>query len=176
MEPYSRILLQFLYCFSNGLQNVEAFVFGTRLTRITHHLKDRDVDAALKAVHEDVVDFGGGTRIGETLRTFNYFWSRRVLGQGAAVLVISDGWDRGDVEVLRREMDRLQRSAYRLIWLNPLLGSPRYEPLTRGIQAALPFIDDFLPVHNLASLEDLGRRLERLYRGTGQRVRRRSSG
>ena len=171
MEPYSRILLQFLYVMSNGMQKVEAFVFGTRLTRITQHLRERDVDSALRAVHRDVADFGGGTRIGAALRTFNFEWGRRVLGQGAAVLIISDGWDRGDVGTLTREMERLQRSSHRLIWLNPLLGSPRYEPLTRGIQAALPLIDDFLPVHNLESLEQLGRHLRRLYRGEASRAR-----
>ena len=165
MEPYSRILLQFLYVASRGLDHTEAFVFGTRLTRITRQLRHRDVDEALRAVHHDVQDFGGGTRIGEAIRAFNRLWSRRVLGQGAAVLIISDGWDRGEPEALEREMARLQRSAYRMIWLNPLLGSPRYEPLTRGMQAALPYVDDFLPVHNLASLEDLGRHLSRLRAG-----------
>jgi len=164
MEPYSRVLLQFLYVVTRGMGSVEAFVFGTRLTRITHQLRERDVDAALEAVHHEVVDFGGGTRIGEALSTFNVEWGRRVLGRGATVLLISDGWDRGDPAVLGREMDRLRRSCHRLIWLNPLLGSPRYEPLTRGIRAALPHIDDFLPVHNLESLEQLGRHLERLAR------------
>ncbi|MEE2778643.1 MAG: VWA domain-containing protein [Acidobacteriota bacterium] len=165
MEPYSRILLQFMYVASRGLEKTEAFVFGTRLTRITRQLKHRDVDLALRSVHEEIEDFGGGTRIGEAIRGFNYRWSRRVLGEGAAVLVISDGWDRGDPDILEREMARLKRSAYRVIWLNPLLGSPRYEPLTRGIQAALPHIDDFLPVHNLQSLEDLGLHLQKLARG-----------
>ena len=140
-------------------------MFGTRLTRITRQLRHRDVDEALRAVHHDVQDFGGGTRIGEAVRAFNRQWSRRVLGQGAAVLIISDGWDRGEPEALEREMARLQRSAYRTVWLNPLLGSPRYEPLTRGLQAALPYVDDFMPVHNLASLEDLGRHLKRLRAG-----------
>ena len=165
MEPYSRILLQFMYVASRGLEKTEAFVFGTRLTRITRQLKHRNVDLALRSVHEEVEDFGGGTRIGEAIRGFNFRWSRRVLGEGAAVLVISDGWDRGDPDVLEAEMARLQRSAYRVIWLNPLLGSPRYEPLTRGIRAALPYIDDFLPIHNLQSLEDLGRHLQELARG-----------
>ncbi|HVR30224.1 MAG TPA: VWA domain-containing protein [Thermoanaerobaculia bacterium] len=173
MEPYSRILLQFLYVASRGLDRTEAFVFGTRLTRITRQLRHRDVDQALRAVHHEVQDFGGGTRIGEAVRSFNRLWSRRVLGQGAAVLIISDGWDRGEPDVLEREMARLQRSAYRVLWLNPLLGSPRYEPLTRGLQAALPFVDDFLPVHNLESLEDLGRRLRRLRPGRrGERAGR----
>ena len=163
MERYTRLLLHFIYSLTTGLdQPVESFVFSTRLTRITRQLRDRDVDRALREVSAAVSDWSGGTRIGEALKTFNFDWGRRVLGHGAVVLVISDGWDRGDVDVLRREMARLQRNCHRLIWLNPLLGSPQYEPLTRGIQAALPYIDDFLPVHNLASLEDLARRLSEL--------------
>jgi uncharacterized protein len=162
MERYSRLLLKFVYAISNGLEDVEAFVFSTRLTRITRQLKASQIDVALDQVTAVVRDWAGGTRIGESLKTFNYDWSRRVLGQGAIVLIISDGWDRGDIELLDREMERLQLSAHRLIWLNPLLGSENYEPLTRGIQAALPYIDDFMPVHNLASLEQLGQLLERL--------------
>jgi len=155
MDRYSRILLQFVHTMEQGLSRVEVFVFGTRLTRITRQLRVRNIDAALERVSKEVQDWAGGTRIGESLLTFNTRWARRVLGQGAIVLIISDGWDRGDVEVLRREMARLQRMSFRLIWLNPLLGSPTYQPLTRGIQAALPYVDDFLPVHNLESLENL---------------------
>jgi uncharacterized protein with von Willebrand factor type A (vWA) domain len=162
MDRYSRTLLQFIYALSNKLEKVEAFVFSTRLTRITRHLRERDVDEALDQVTRAVQDWSGGTRIGEVVKTFNYDWGRRVLGQGAVVLIISDGWDRGDVDLLEREMSRLQLSCQRLIWLNPLLGSPSYEPLTRGIQAALPYVDDFMPVHNLASLEQLGHLLEHL--------------
>lgn len=162
MERYSRVLLQFIYVISNGLEKVEAFVFSTRLTRITRYLKERDIDAALDQVADAVQDWAGGTRIGEALKTFNYEWGRRVLGQGAIVLIISDGWDRGDIDLLEREMRRLQLSCHRLIWLNPLLGSVNYEPLTRGIQAALPYIDDFLPIHNLESLMQLGDLLEQL--------------
>lgn len=162
MERYSRVLLKFIYVISNGLENVEAFVFSTRLTRITRQLRQRDIDAALDQITASVQDWAGGTRIGEALKTFNYEWGRRVLGQGAIVLIISDGWDRGDINLLRREMARLQLSSQRLIWLNPLLGSESYEPLTRGIQVALPHIDDFLPVHNLTSLEQLGNLLEKL--------------
>src|SRR3712207_2211327 len=103
-----------------------------------------------------VHDWGGGTRIGEALKDFNFHWGRRVLGHGAVVLLISDGWDRGDPDLVARETARLQRTSHRLIWLNPLLGRPGYQPLTRGLQAALPFVDDFLPVHNLHSLEQLG--------------------
>lgn len=170
MERYSRVLLKFIYAISNGLEKVEAFVFSTRLTRVTRYLRARDIDAALDQVTAGVCDWAGGTRIGESLRTFNFEWGRRVLGQGAIILIISDGWDRGNVDLLRREMNRLQLSCRRLVWLNPLLGSPRYKPLTRGIQAALPYVDDFLPVHNLKSLEELGLLLERL--GENRPVRR----
>ncbi len=162
MEPYSRLLLHFIYAVSHprsadpGVSRVEAFAFGTRLTRLTQELAERDVDRALQAAAHRIEDWGGGTRTGDALREFNFTWSRRLLGQGAAVLIISDGWDRGDIGLLGHEMERLHRSCHRLIWLNPLLGSPDYEPLTRGIVAALPHVDDFLPVHNLASLEQLG--------------------
>ncbi len=162
MEPYSRLLLHFIYAVSHprsadpGVSRVEAFAFGTRLTRLTQELAERDVDRALQAAAHRIEDWGGGTRTGDALHEFNFTWSRRLLGQGAAVLIISDGWDRGDIGLLGKEMERLQRSCHRLIWLNPLLGSPDYQPLTRGIVAALPHVDDFLPVHNLASLEQLG--------------------
>jgi len=162
MEPYSRLLLHFIYAVSHprsadpGVSRVEAFAFGTRLTRLTQELAERDVDRALQAAAHRIEDWGGGTRTGDALRAFNFTWSRRLLGQGAAVLIISDGWDRGDTDLLGKEMERLHRSCHRLIWLNPLLGSPDYQPLTRGIVAALPHVDDFLPVHNLASLEQLG--------------------
>jgi uncharacterized protein with von Willebrand factor type A (vWA) domain len=163
MERYTRLLLHFIYGMKAALsQPVEAFVFSTRLTRITRPLQIRDLDVALENVGQLVNDWAGGTRIGESLKTFNFEWGRRVLGRGAVVLMISDGWDRGDTEILKSEMARLKRNCHRLIWLNPLLGAPDYEPLTRGIQAALPHIDDFLPVHNLASLEDLANRLAEL--------------
>lgn len=162
MEQYSRLLLHFLHTLYQGMDNVEAFVFGTRLTRITHELRTRNVDVAVSQVAQTVQDWAGGTRIGESLHTFNYRWGRRVLGRGAVALIISDGWDRGEVRVLREEMDRLQRSCFRLIWLNPLLGMAGYQPLTRGIVAALPYIDDFLPVHSLHSLVELGELLTSL--------------
>ena len=162
MDRYSRILLQFVHTVSNGLRDVESFVFGTRLTRITRLLRERDIDEAVGAVSKQVVDWSGGTRIGEAVKEFNYIWGRRVLSGGPVVLLISDGWDRGEPKLLAREMERLQRSCYRLIWLNPLLGSASYRPITQGMQAALPFVDDFLPVHNLASLEQLGARLTAL--------------
>lgn len=163
MEAYTRVLLQFAY----GLvrlhgADVEAFVFGTRLTRITRDLEQGSPEEALSRVSEKVPDWSGGTRIGRALREFNVDWARRVLGRGAVVLLVSDGWDRGDPDVLRREISRLQRSVARLIWLNPLLGSFGYEPLTRGMQAALPHVDDFLPIRNFVNLEDLARHLESL--------------
>ncbi len=169
MERYTRLLLHFIYAVvgagrgpGTDRRPVEVFVFGTRLTRISRPLRNREVDRALHEVSLAVPDWAGGTRIGEALKAFNFDWGRRVLGGGAVVLLISDGWDRGDPDLLRAEIARLQRSCHRLIWLNPLLGSPEYEPLTRGMQAALPYIDDFLPVHNLASLEDLAAHLARL--------------
>jgi uncharacterized protein with von Willebrand factor type A (vWA) domain len=167
MERYTRVLLHFIYGMKAALtQPVEAFVFSTRLTRITRPLQIRDLDLALKNVGELVHDWAGGTRIGESLKYFNFEWGRRVLSRGAVVLIISDGWDRGDIELLNREMARLKRNCHRVIWLNPLLGAPDYEPLTRGIQAALPHIDVFLPVHNLASIEDLADRLADLEKRT----------
>jgi uncharacterized protein with von Willebrand factor type A (vWA) domain len=169
MDRYTRLLLHFLYSVEASLQRVEVFVFGTRLTRITRVLRRRDPDAAIAAVASHVQDWAGGTRIGDSLRTFNRRWARRVLGQGAIVLIISDGWDRGDPELLAAEMARLQRSSYRLLWLNPLLGSSSYRPLTQGIQAALPFVDDFLPVHNLASLEALAQTLNEVQQGRPSR-------
>jgi uncharacterized protein with von Willebrand factor type A (vWA) domain len=160
MSVYSRLLLHFVHTVSNGLSNVETFVFGTRLTRITRQLARRDVDEALALVTKSVQDWSGGTRVGESLRTFNRRWSRRVLGRGAAVLIISDGWDRGDVRILGEEMARLQRNCHRLIWLNPLLGLEDYRPVTAGMSAALPYIDSFLPANNLDSLIALGKALE----------------
>ena len=172
MDRYSRTLLQFLHTVEHGLDRVEAFVFATRLTRVTHELRTRDPGTALNEVGKHVQDWAGGTRIGDALKEFNYRWSKRVLGRGAIVMIISDGWDRGDIPTLRREMERLQRNCFRLIWLNPLLGLASYQPLTQGIQAALPFVDDFLPVHNLDSLEALGRHLQKI---EGRRPTRRQT-
>ncbi|MFQ5570736.1 MAG: VWA domain-containing protein [Rhodothermales bacterium] len=156
MEPYARMLLHFMHAVTGGLRRVESFVFGTRLTRITRYLRRRDVDDAVGTTAREVNDWAGGTRIGEALKEFNYTWLRRVLRSGGVVLIISDGCDRGDTDLLGREMARLARNCHRLIWLNPLLGYEAYQPLTRGMQAALPHIDDFLPVHNLDSLQQLG--------------------
>ena len=162
MERYTRMLLHFVHTVAVSGQQLEAFLFATRLTRITRHLAHRGVDQAVAEVARAVPDWAGGTRIGEAIKSFNYLWARRVLRGGAVVLVISDGWDRGEPDLLSREMARLQRSCDRLIWLNPLLGSPTYQPLTRGMQAALPFIDDFLPAHNLHSLQELAKHLNSL--------------
>ena len=159
MERYARMLLHFIYSVAEGERRVEAFVFATRFTRITGEIARHGVrDAPMVARH--VPDWGGGTRIGDAVRTFNVQWARRVVSRGAIVLLISDGWDRGDPDMLGREMARLQRSCRRLIWLNPLLGAPGYQPLTRGMQAALRFVDDFLPAHNLTSLEALAAHLQ----------------
>jgi uncharacterized protein len=155
MAPYTRMLLHFLHTLRRGVDRAEVFVFGTRLTRITHQLRARDVDLALADVSRQVADWSGGTRIGGALRTFNTTWARRVLGQGAVVCIVSDGWDRGDPGLLAAEIAHLQRSSFRLIWLNPLLGISGYQPITRGMAAALPFIDDFLPANNLTSLQAL---------------------
>ena len=171
MERYTRMLLHFIHTIATGPDQVEAFLFATRLTRVTGQLAHRGVDEAVAEVSNAVPDWAGGTKIGEALKAFNFRWARRVLGWGSVVLVISDGWDRGEPELLRREMARLQRSCYRLTWLNPLLGSPTYEPATRGMQAALPFVDDLLPVHNLASLEDLAKHLSALSSKRGARRR-----
>jgi uncharacterized protein len=162
MALYSRVLLQFLYALTNGVDHMEAFAFGTRLTRLTRELRQTnggEVDGALKRAAALVNDWGGGTRIGESLKTFNYDWARRVLGHGATVAIISDGWDRGDLDLLDRELRRLRLSCRRLMWLNPLLGAPGYQPLAQGIRLALRYVDDFLPVHNLSSLEALARAL-----------------
>ena len=156
MERYSRMLLHFIHTITAGMRRVETFVFGTRLTRITRYLKQRDIDDAVSSVSQKVNDWAGGTRIGDAFKDFNYLWARRILRSGAVVMVISDGWDRGDIPLFEREVARLSRNCYRLIWLNPLLGYENYEPLTRGIKAAMPYIDDFLPVHNLESLEQIG--------------------
>ena len=170
MERYTSFLLRFLYVVTNGLERAEVFVFGTRLTRLTRPLRQSDMDMALQQAAETVNDWGGGTRIGEALKTFNFTWARRVMSHGPTVLIISDGWDRGDLDLLRREMLRLQLNCRRLIWLNPLLGAEGYEPLAQGIQTALPFVDDFLPVHNLASLEQLAAHLQKLtHRRSAQR-------
>ena len=169
MDRYTRLLLRFLHATTQGLEGVETFVFGTRLTRITHQLRVRDPDRALDEVTREVVDFSGGTRIGDAISSFNRRWARRALGRGAIVVVISDGWDRGDPELLAAEMAHLQRSCHLLVWLNPLLGLEGYQPLTRGMSAALPYVDLVLPAHNLASLAALAAMLGQVTHGSGTR-------
>lgn len=159
MEKYSRLVLQFFYSLSHSFKNVECFVFGTRLTRITLQLKLRNIDQAVSEAAGEVVDWAGGTRIGDSLTTFNRQWSRRALGRGAVVMIVSDGWERGDVSILGAQMRYLQLRCYRLMWLNPLMGKANYQPQVEGMTAALPFVDDFLPIHNLNSLSALAAHL-----------------
>jgi len=162
MEKYSRLVLQFFFSLSHSLKNVECFVFGTRLTRISLQLKLKNIDRAVNEAAAEVVDWAGGTRIGGSLATFNRQWSRRVLRRGAIVMIVSDGWERGDMDNLRAQMRYLQLRCYRLIWLNPLMGKAHYQPQVEGMAAALPFIDDFLPIHNLHSLSTLAAHLSAL--------------
>jgi uncharacterized protein len=159
MAPYARMLLQYLQASVASHARVEAFVFGTRLTRVTRELAGRDPDRALARAAEHVSDWSGGTRIGAALAELNREHGRRI-GRGAVIVVLSDGWDRGDPETLAAEMARLRRCAHRVLWLNPLAADPRYEPLTRGMQAALPHVDHLLPGNSIASLEALASLME----------------
>jgi uncharacterized protein len=162
MERYSRMLLHFAHAVSKRHQRVEAFLFSTELTRITRELRLPRPDDALGAVSRAVRSWSGGTRIGAAVKEFHQRWSRRALVGGPVVLIISDGWDCGDPRELGNEIARLQRSSHRLIWLNPLIGTADYAPLTRGLQAALPFVDDFLPARTLTNLADLAVHLNAL--------------
>lgn len=165
MSGYSRMLLHFLHAASNakgaGWADVHAFTFGTRLTNITRHLRVRDVDSALRRAGAEAQDWEGGTRIGESLGAFNKQWSRRVLGQGAVVLLITDGLDRDEPDRLAKEMERLHLSSRKLIWLNPLLRWDGFAPKARGVRAMIPHVDSFRASHNIASLEDLARMITR---------------
>ena len=161
MARYSRMLLHFMHAVTNDRDRVHCFLFGTRLTNVTRQLRQKDVDTALAGVAEAVEDWSGGTRIGASLRSFNRLWSRRVLGQGAVVLLISDGLDRDSGEGLAVEVERLHKSCRRLVWLNPLLRYDGYEPRTRGAAALMPHVDEFRPAHNLDSLEELAAALGR---------------
>ena len=157
MERHSRLLLRFVQALAAASEvRTESFVFGTRLTRVTRLLRDRDRDRALSRVAESVNDWAGGTRIGESFRTFNQQWARRSLRTSGVVIVVSDGWDRGDPALVATETARLRRNCHRLVWLNPLAGTPGYQPLAGGMRAAYPYIDDFLPAGTVASLERLG--------------------
>jgi uncharacterized protein with von Willebrand factor type A (vWA) domain len=161
MTRYSRMLLHFMHAITNDRDRVYTFVFGTRLTNITRYLRQKDVDVALERVAEAVVDWSGGTRIGACLHDFNLGWSRRVLGQGAVVLFISDGLDRDNAAGLSAEIERLHKSCRRLIWLNPLLRYEGYEPKSLGAKVIVPHVDDFRSVHNLESLSQLTEVLSR---------------
>jgi uncharacterized protein len=159
MNPYSRMFLHFLHAITNDRDRVSVFVFGTRLTNITRQLRHRDVDVAMSKVADAIKDWSGGTRIGASLREFNFKWGRRVLAQNASVLLVSDGLDREAGEGLAEEMERLAKSCRQLVWLNPLLRYERFEARPAGVRAMLPHVDLFLPVHNLKSLVDLARTL-----------------
>lgn len=173
MERHSRLLLRFVQAMTeSSAVRSESFVFGTRLTRVTRLLRDRDRDRALTRVAESVTDWAGGTRIGESFREFNRRWARRTLRTSGVVIVVSDGWDRGDPALVGSETARLRRNAHRLIWLNPLAGVPGYQPIAAGMAAAYPFIDEFLAAGTVASLERLGELLAgtRLPRMAGPRT------
>jgi uncharacterized protein with von Willebrand factor type A (vWA) domain len=155
MEVYARVLVHFAYVLTRRHRRVEAFLFSTRLTRITRQLRASRIDDAVRAVSKAVPDWSGGTRIGASLQQFHRQWGRRALARGPVALLVSDGWDRGEPELLAAAVARLQRSCHRLIWLNPLIGTQDYQPLTRGLVAALPHVDDFLPVRSLREIAQL---------------------
>jgi uncharacterized protein with von Willebrand factor type A (vWA) domain len=159
MSPYARALLQFAFAAMAAGRRVEVFCFGTRLTRVTRTLKTKDPDRAMHEIGRQVADWEGGTRIGASLKTLLDEWGQRAALRGSVAVICSDGLERGEPELLRIQMARLRRLAHRVVWVNPLKGSPRYEPLARGMAAALPSIDLFLPGHNLESLEELSRAL-----------------
>jgi uncharacterized protein with von Willebrand factor type A (vWA) domain len=157
MEPYARAFVRFLHAAVVSRSRVEAFALGTRLTRVTRELTSRDPDAAVAAAARRVADWSGGTRLGDGMRRFNDEWGVRGLARGAVVVIFSDGWDRGDTDVLAEQMARLARVAHRIVWVNPLKASPGYAPLAQGMAAALPYVDDFVEGHSLAALEELTR-------------------
>jgi uncharacterized protein with von Willebrand factor type A (vWA) domain len=162
MDVYTKFLLQFLYGLQNGLRGVETIVFSTRLTRITPLLRRRNIDAALELIAETVRDWSGGTKIGACLQEFNATMASSMITSKTLVIVISDGWDTGDTAMLDQAMAKLNHSALRVIWLNPLLGSPNYQPLCKGMHTALPYVHDFMPVHNVESLRKFGQLVESL--------------
>ena len=162
MEGYSRFLIQFLYGLQNALYSMETFVFSTRLSRITAVLRREGYEKALRRISQNVLDWSGGTNIGGCLREFNRRYASTLLYRKTIVIIISDGWDRGEEDFLRAEMERLRKKAYHIIWLNPLLSSPQYQPICKGMRTALPFLDQFLPLHNLDSLIKLGQALYRI--------------
>lgn len=162
MDVYSTFLIQFLYGLQNGLRGVETVVFSTRLTRVTPQLRRRNIQAALALMRETVHDWSSGTKIGLCLREFNDTMAANMVTSKTLVVIISDGWDTGDTAILDAEMVKLRSRAFRLIWLNPLLGSPSYQPLCKGMHTALPYVHDFMPVHNVESLRQFGRLVESL--------------
>jgi uncharacterized protein len=168
MEPYTRALLLYLHAMVRSGRGVEVFAFGTRLTRLTAELRTRDPEQALARAADRVVDWASGTRIGASLKRYNDVWGRRALTRGAVVLIASDGWERQDHELVGREMARLHRAAYAVVWVNPVKGSPEYQPLAAGMRAALPSIDRFVAGHNLASLEALAGLLTGIERRHGR--------
>ena len=155
MEPYARALIRFVHAAVAGRQKVEAFALGTRLTRITRELSSRDPDEALHRAAIAVADYGGGTRLGEGLRIFHDEWGQRGMARGSIVVILSDGWDRGDPDVLGEQMQRLHRVAHKVIWVNPLKVTPGYAPLARGMAAALPHVDEFVEGHSIEAIERL---------------------
>ncbi|MEO5722724.1 MAG: VWA domain-containing protein [Ilumatobacteraceae bacterium] len=155
MEPYARAMLRFVHAAVAGRQRVEAFALGTRLTRVTKELTSRDPDRAVRQASDHVQDWSGGTRLGECMRAFNDEWGARGMARGAIVVILSDGWDRGDPAVLGEQMERLHRIAYNVVWVNPLKVTPGYAPLARGMAAALPYVDHFVEGHSLAAMEKL---------------------
>ena len=159
MDRYSEFLVQLVYGMQQELHGVSTFVFSTRLYEVTPMLRVRSFPAALRLVQRAVDAWSGGTQIGHSLAEFNRRFARQRVGRHTVVIVLSDGWDRGDTEMVAREMGHLQRRARRVIWLNPLLGHAGYEPLAEGMAAALPFCDDFLPAHNIDALREFGRHL-----------------
>ncbi|WEX11663.1 VWA domain-containing protein [Chelativorans sp. AA-79] len=176
MSQYTRIFLHFLHALTESRRQVASFVFGTRLTNLTRQLRHRDPDEALAECAGAVQDWSGGTRIGEAIGSFNRLWSRRVLGQGAVVLLITDGLEREDVETLAHEMERLHKSCRRLVWLNPLLRFEGFEPKARGMRAMLPHVDELRPVHTLNALSDLCEALSTMPRARGRPVLREGLG
>ena len=170
MDHYTRVLMHFIHTIYLNGNKIEAFTFGTRLTRITKYLRQKNVNDAIEKINFLVKDWSGGTKIGESVKEFNIRWGRRVLGNGAIVLMITDGWDTGNTKILNQEFDRLFKSCNRLIWLNPNLGYQDFEPLTMGVQIMMKYAHDFLPIHNLNCLTDLSDLLSNLNKSNRLRV------
>lgn len=159
MDLYSRFLIQFIYAFQNAYRRIETFVFSTSLHRVTQQLKQREFDLALRELSESVPGWSGGTKIGESLDTFVQKYAGKLLNKQSIVLIMSDGWDTGNTDLLADSMRKIQKKAAKVIWLNPLAGNPKYEPVVQGMQAAMPFIDVFAPAHNVESLRAIGKLL-----------------